>query len=60
MRIFVAAIEQIVGYRLAGEGVTVALVNILGAREKRQCYYEYVKYSFHFIKRIQLANAIEF
>jgi len=28
--------EHIVGYRLTGEGVTVALVNILGAREKRE------------------------
>jgi hypothetical protein len=33
MRIFLTAIEQKVGYRLAGEGVTVALVNLVGTGE---------------------------
>ena len=58
MRIFVAAITHKISHRLTCEGVTVALVNLFGASDDRQCYCEYVEYSFHFFFLVSILGLV--
>jgi hypothetical protein len=47
MGIFLASVEQEICHRFTGESEAVALVYLVGAGDNRQCYCEYVEYSFH-------------